>query len=463
MRRNLFMAISLGVVLAFIFIATFARTIIKPPKGTPPVDKVPSATPDDLGLVFAQKTADGVDDPDPFNVYKTEVHVEGHYDFWFQNQNKNRVPVKLGFLRVRVPCCTSGVQYCLETKDFKAWTKGQFEGVASLFGSLISITPGIRPLEAATVAVQRGVGRGEPKRTWAQLGSEESEAVTIQPGESGWVRLPWKGKATGAKPLQADVWVDKRTNPIELRVPVYFVEPVEIQQTVFPVGEMSMDDDLGSRELYVYIYSYTRPEFDVKVDTSSRFLTWDGQSPMMDVARMGMIGPIMGGYRLRVTFHPRSKDGHELDLGRFRETMLVSSSVCPEPFLVSVVGQVRSLVSVIPTVDEPSPEKEGRIDLGMFRVEEGKTVEARVEAPADYELKLDQGPQFAKIQFKPLPSSSRIKTWLLHVEVPPNEANGDFPRDDDPRFRDSAVYLHVKWDSGERRLRIPLSGKATYR
>jgi hypothetical protein len=52
------------------------------------------------------------------------------------------------------------------------------------------------------------------------------------------------------------------------------------------------------------------------------------------------------------------------------------------------------------------------------------------------------------------------RTWLLTLEILPNRVSGTFPRRDSVSYRDTAIYLRIE-GAADRRLRIPVSGKAT--
>jgi hypothetical protein len=51
------------------------------------------------------------------------------------------------------------------------------------------------------------------------------------------------------------------------------------------------------------------------------------------------------------------------------------------------------------------------------------------------------------------------RMWVLRVEVPPSAARGEFPRLEDPVFRDSAIYVKTN-EQPPRSIRIPVRGVA---
>jgi hypothetical protein len=55
------------------------------------------------------------------------------------------------------------------------------------------------------------------------------------------------------------------------------------------------------------------------------------------------------------------------------------------------------------------------------------------------------------------------QSWKLNVRVPPGKVHGSFPRQDDPLYRDSAVYVKMIDGQQTRSLRIPVQGEATDR
>ena len=54
-----------------------------------------------------------------------------------------------------------------------------------------------------------------------------------------------------------------------------------------------------------------------------------------------------------------------------------------------------------------------------------------------------------------------LPEWRLTAAVKPNEASGAFPRDEDPKYRDSAIYVRQKGVPNARATRIAIEGHAT--
>src|SRR5262249_18592417 len=124
---------------------------------------------------------------------------------------------------------------------------------------------------------------------------------------------------------------------------------------------------------------------------------------------------------------------------------------------VNVSGRIEGEVMV------GRQEDNGRADLGTFpsnRVHKLKPSIVLQTEREGIDLALDRCPDFLKVKLTPEKGASGRKIWLLDVEVPANQAEGPFPRDE-AGYRDTSIYLKIKAGEATRRLRIPVFGTAT--
>ena len=78
-------------------------------------------------------------------------------------------------------------------------------------------------------------------------------------------------------------------------------------------------------------------------------------------------------------------------------------------------------------------------------------------------LEKDRLPKYLEARLPAKPnvsgSGSGHQTWRLEVRVRPGEARGQFPRQEDPAYADSAVYVQIVGKT-PRSIRVPVSGTA---
>jgi hypothetical protein len=123
-----------------------------------------------------------------------------------------------------------------------------------------------------------------------------------------------------------------------------------------------------------------------------------------------------------------------------------------ESVLCFVQGNLKGDIRVAKGTDE-------RIGLGHFTASEGnpggESVMILCDTP-DVELTIDKQrtPSFLSAKLKPIDKRTR----QLTVWVEKNAITGKFPRQDDPFYYDSAVYITT--GDGKRCLRVPVDGTA---
>lgn len=356
-----------------------------------------------------------------------ESDVPGHHDFWFHNDRD--VPVQLGLNWKNCHC--SNVKVCLAPDKHKA--------------------------------------PEEPERSqlsWKQLDTADTEGIEVPPGARGWVRLGWISDKLGLERLEAIVWtrMNKEPGKVLLELPVNFVRAVQLLPAEFPLGELSLGS--GERTFDLICWSPTRHQFSLKPEPAShRCITCGQPVELKDEERKALETqagrPVRCAYRVPVTVRERIDENTQLDLGPFREEVVLSVT---EPVKLRVSSNVSGKVSdgalKVPMLDGAS-----RINLKSFSANEEKTLEVFIESPrSDLELKLDEKTSdFLKASKVEVDSQAGTqKTWKLTVKVPANSAPGRFPNDLEG-FRDCAVYLQISRDNQPwRRIRIPVEGNAQF-
>jgi hypothetical protein len=179
------------------------------------------------------------------------------------------------------------------------------------------------------------------------------------------------------------------------------------------------------------------------------------------VAQVTGMRRVLCGYRIPITLQAVSKDGtRPFDLGPFRRWVVLTPNEDEgiEAVRTVVSGEVKGDVIV------GSPNDAGAVTFGVFERQRGarRTVTLQSTVPG-LDLKLDPDhkvPDYLDVKLdKAQDGPVGNRTWRLHVEVVPGRARGVFPRDDDPTYRDSAVYLKTL-EKTPRTIRIPVSGTA---
>jgi len=167
---------------------------------------------------------------------------------------------------------------------------------------------------------------------------------------------------------------------------------------------------------------------------------------------------ILSALKFPVTLKAHAKDGTPVEWGRFRRFVKMTAEDSNDPVTVQVTGEVLGDV----TVGEVGKVR-GALDLGPFprkRGTQGSLILQTDEKNLDLELDSSRLPEYMKATLsKPKVTTRGHRSWELHVEIPKNAAWGEFPRDDSPVYRDSAVYVKTK-DKPPRSIRVPVMGTA---
>jgi hypothetical protein len=400
-------------------------------------------------------------------VLTTEVRQSGHYDFWFANTSGQDLAVGLN----EKGCTCSEVELALAPPS---WHKHLL--VIAGQEPLGRGWSGLTLMAAARQQLEEDAGDGEAGQ--AMVLTKENSMV-VPNGAIGRVRLSWRQNEV--KPLRtfADVWMGNRAGAnARLEAAVRIAAPLEVSKDFSIPAVDTRDLEKSQRGLrsWIVCWSLTRSSFDLKAEMLRSRLTEDSDAVQVgqpvpfnaaDYARIEKLESMQmmtarSGYKIPVYVQAKAKDGTPIEWGFFsRLVQLSSSDPTIEPVQVTVTGEVNGDVSI------GSGKEAGAINLGSFFRKSGtqrevvlQTDNRAIDLVLDDAHRLDYlRPSLSKAQ----ETSSGHRLWKLRVEVPPGTADGDFPRRDNPDYRDSAIYVKtVDRKSGKplRSIRIPVRGVA---
>jgi hypothetical protein len=377
-----------------------------------------------------------------------EYRVPGHFDFWFESIDD--APIPLGLASQSCKC--TKVEIALASDEWKKWSDSTYRWLLP-----------------------------EPDRNWQALPVDDP-GVVVPPHAQGWVRINWKMESVGPHMLKVQVWANGKESPtprIELNVPVLAVAPAMMEEKTKDIGVLTTDQRETNPVEFI-CWSATRPDFAVTpVEGNDPFLvltmpvalTYEERKRMSERIK----SRVLCAYRIQVVVRDRLEDGRPIELGPFQRkaVLQIVGEKLPlldddkEPLKLILTGRVKGTVIVL------APEGPDQIEMGnkgYFDANFGDVKEATVESRnTDLTLALDKErtASFLKVDVREPKIVAGVKTWSVRVEVPGKKAAGEFPREDNPDYRDSAVYLKMtdakKPDDKPRLLRIPVSGKAVFR
>jgi hypothetical protein len=444
---------------AMVFVVTFAMNYLgrKTPTG-------PRPDAEEFGSVdFLETSFPPPPGKDEVTGVCSELGEPSGHNFWFANKQDR--PVKVGLFKMNCTC--SSVRFAvIPEKSMPQLTAG-YTGHAVALGT--------DPLARLTAFL--GFGGALAETAYSRSGHAElaeGQMVEVPPHSVGWFRLGWIGRRAESQSLWADLWVgDPSATVIRLQVHVLVVVPlrflggVEIRPT--HTEELPVTVDL-------ICWSPTRPSFRL----DARLAHPRGGSPDADPLEVGppvplsareraalesdlnastYSGPVLHGYKVPVTLRRFSPDGKTpLEIGQFRREVHLSS---PDEGLnaktVAVRGTILGDVRVEGGIG-------GALLFGSFRRTRGSKHESltlRTEVP-DLHLEVDreQTPDFVEVTLPEEPEvRGKERVWRVEAWVPPGKARGPFPRSQDPRYRDSAIYFKTVGKT-PRSIRVPVSGTA---
>jgi len=375
-----------------------------------------------------------------------EYRVPGSHEFWFENIHDEPITVGLFFQTCK---CTK-VEIALASDEWNKWNDSVYRWA-----------------------------RREPDRDWHAL-LDRNASLSVPPHATGWVRVNWKIDDIGPHVLKVQIWShapDSGTPPIELITPVLVVPPATVDEHVKSVGILTAEQGESIPAEFL-CWSATRTFFNVKPgEGTDPFLVLAKPIPLTSDERKRVADAlgsrVLCGYRIRVTVRDRLEDGRPIELGPFRRAAILQIDEEKVPLLddergplkISVTGRVKGDVAVY-TSEGPDQIEMG--NKGYFDAKFGDVKEATLETRnPDLSLAFEKAPSFLKVNLNEPKIVSGVKTWRIRVDVPGGKVAGEFPREDNPEYRDSAIYLKVtdaKHPNDKPRLiRIPVSGKASSR
>lgn len=407
----------------------------------------------------------------------TEVRHRGHQDYWFINESGQEVIVGL-----RDKGCT-----CSEVELTVAPPSWQPYIVSTVVTQALAQPP--RSLADLTLLA----AASDHDHVFPELPSSESDttfaftrdnSTRVPAGAIGRVRLSWRQEHAKFLSTWANMWMGQRDSNAGARLEAHvFIAPplgVDRELTMPVITEADLKAKPDGQRGYVYCWSLTRPAFQLTVKQLHEQL-----KPESDAVEVGepvlltgeefrrfqqrekfQINTVLTAYRVPVTMRAKAKDGTPIEWGQFSRIILFNASSETDPIPVRVTGAVLGAIVV------GGGAGGGALNLGPFLRRHGilgskpnNTIVLETdEEDFDLELDLSRVPEYLKPHLsEPRQTKDGHRSWVLRVEVPPNEARGSFPRADDPVYSDSAIYVKTKVGKApkaSRSIRIPVLGVA---
>jgi hypothetical protein len=428
-----------------VFAITFFRNYTVD-SDTPTGKTTPVPTPGGPELEFAARVFPGPGPEGTPGAVPTEFGKRGMHAFWFENPNKEPVTVGLN----RKTCKCTNVELFVLNEDWKK-RRNELEKASTddqIWSDLAAAIPPVGLLD-------------------------KENSGKVPAGAEGCVRLTWKAEQIGPRILGAELWQGNSEGPSQkLEVNVHVVNAISVDEPQQTTGVLTQSE--LPRTVVFRCYSATRNHFKVTVaPINSRWkpeedpfaveLTELKAEELKELQedKKDMPLKILCGYRVKVTLRPQAQDGKTpIEMGVFsRRFELRSSEEGVEPVQFLVFGTLQGPVTV------GLPDDQGRIMFNAFRRDRG-TKKDNIPLLSDVKglkLEVDQTHTSAFLEAKLGPPQSfpdGRQEWKLSVRVLPGKANGNFPRQDDPAFRDSAVYVKIIDGEQTRSIRIPVQGEA---
>jgi hypothetical protein len=434
-----------------------------------------SKTPASGGDALTFREKDTVYPPDPQEGERqraavSEVGEEKTHDFWFKNELDRVVEVGM----ISKTCkCTNVEVWLAPDRYSKMPTEAEEAKAAKALKDVENVVP--VPL------------------------LKQDAAAVVSPGQVGFVRLTWSGKAEGGQPLVAELWMGQKNTgaTARLRINAVFVPPVWVKPLPPALEQGAHDMDLAKEGLtladlgengktyHLLCWSATREKFQLNSrvvhsrleDKKNPFIVGapepltaehlallvdqflaeqkKGQGKYADIPPV--VQPLYG-YRVPVTLRARAEEGGApFDLGRFKQwvELTASGDDFSDVIDVKVVGAI--------TGDVTAPGSDGFVQFGTFRRDREQRQALKLETGEDVtklELDRERTPEFLDVE---LPTTSvktgGRKSWDAVVKIPERKVSGEFPSDSNARMRDSAVYIRTVGPNPAC-IRVPVSGTA---
>jgi hypothetical protein len=488
---------ALAVLVVMVFFITFAMNFLRPtevrPTGPGPGPVVTYRPPTFFvkSLPANPLTLQPVDPTDrqmaAYAIYHEERKV-GHLDFLMENPYDE--DIKIGLINKNCRCAS--VKVAPATPEWK--TRRAVLAAGEIMAAYPAADLGLENFFAVTSAVLRT----NPDAELQKLQEALPATATLDPRDSpqagqqeavvqsrfvGFIRLGWDDTKMGPQPFSAELWIGNPNSNVTamLEVPViHFVPPLRAEFGDVDAGKLN-EAELEKKpfEASFRVWSATRAGLKVKAEVvhpvrfdSNRWDPFEVGDPvplspqeLRDLKRLpDAAGSVLSAYRIPVKLSGRSPDGKvAVDLGGFRRRLRVWSDGDGkiEPIELTVTGTVQGSVQI------GNKRDGGRVLLGVFDSASGSPEEiitlSANSSGVGLEVDKDRTSEFLREgtfleETAPLGDAP---CWKLHVQVKPNAAHGDFPRDD-AMYRDSGVYLKVKGKVVQN-VRVPVLGTANDR
>lgn len=453
---------ALAALVLVVFLSTFAINYIGSSQSN---DTTTEGDPEPASLTFPVKSYPYISVANTIvGRLEMEYHKHGHQDYWFINENDE--PVKLGAISKSCKC--QGVEVYVLPPGFQA------KPPISLPVPVVALAVGPLGWRAVATLSERRDSTEELEAkaiSVTALNPEDPRTeVTVPPKCAGWVRMKWTGEKSGAQLLTVKLWMHHPTSGLEVSLErkSNFLEPVMLIENEKRLGSIRPSD--LPVHLSFYVLSPTRDSFNITKAQAVRPASLPAASDAFEVGKpvaltadecRGVFREFnkwvtKSGYRIPVTLRKVAPDGKTpFDMGRFRRSIEIVTDVSDKPLTMTYSGTIPGDLQ-ISGVDEA-----GGISFGPFRRGSPvmRTVSIRTNNPA-VKLELDKKriPEYVEATLKEDPSEGTTGVWNLELKIAPS-AYGSFPRDDDPVYQDSAVYLRTTGPSPQS-FRLELRGDA---
>jgi hypothetical protein len=407
----------------------------------------------------------------PVGSYDLEYRKPGHQDFWFANQFDK--PVRLGL--VAQSCKCQGIVVFVMPEGEVAHPP--LSEPSPLFAAPLGVVG--RAALSAFVEKQSDTRNLEAKtETSVELKQDDpTSEVEVPSHRVGWVRMNWTGEKPGKQVLLAKLWMHHPGSGLEVQLErrAEFLDAVQVASNE-RVGTLRPGD--LPRRVDVFVWSSTRKSFHVtKAEpyrpkalpaSSDAFLVGEPvplTQHQCELAQetqqaIGKEGRVLSAYRIPVTLQELAPDGKTaFESGNFRRLVEILTDASDKPLAVTFSGVVLGDVR-LNGVDDG-----GDVTFGTFPRDSEpspRVVFAHSETPGvGLEIVKDRLPEYLQARLTEDSTGGLGKTWKLEIRVLPG-AYGPFPRDDDPTYRDSAVYVRTTGSSPQL-VRVGVRGVAADR
>jgi hypothetical protein len=397
-----------------------------------------------------------------------EHRKPGYQDYWFENDKDEKI--RLGAISKSCKCQGVEVFVLPDGYAMRMPYSPPQPDIALPLGLL-----GRRAFEAFIEERESSVDLEAMKESLVVLNPDDPNAeAEIPPHRVGWIRMKWTGEKAGKMNLTAKLWLHHPGSGLEIELErmADFVEPVRVVAGDLKFATTRLQDlPLNSS---FFVWSATRKSFNITKVESGRpaglpasadpFVIGEPVWMTTDqCARLALAlnqGRVFSGYKVPLTLQKVAPDGKTpFDLGNFRRRVEILTDASDKPLFSTFTGVIQGDVHVS-GVDES-----GGISFESFRRDSRpkRFVLIRTDDPA-IKLELDKSrvPEYllAALSQEANPAGPS-GTWKLEITVLPT-AFGPFPRDDDPVYRDSAVYIRTAGPS-PRTVRVAVKGDASDR